>query len=120
MHEMSLVTSLHETLENAARTQPFLRVKTLFLSIGQLSCIDKDTLLWCINSTAPGTLLDGANIVTSEEEALAYCDHCQQRYIPDNLITPCPHCGQQQQRILQGRDLRISAIDVIPISESER
>lgn len=116
MHEMSLVASLHDIVDNAAREAPFLRVQRLFITLGQLSCVDADTLRWCIASTAEGTLLAGADIVFETEPASARCTHCQHTYEPDTLFTPCPRCGQNAQELLSGRDMRVSALDVVPLA----
>lgn len=116
MHEMSLVASLQDIVTNAAHRSPFLRVERLYLVIGNLSCVDAETLRWCIRSSAEGTLLEGADIVVEHEQALAHCQQCHLDYVPDTLITPCPQCGQPAQSIDGGRDMRIRAIDVVPLS----
>lgn len=112
MHEMSLVAALHDIVDNAAAQSSFDHVRRLHLSIGQLSCVDPDTLHWCIASTAPGTRLEHAEILISIEPALARCQHCQNDYEPETLMSPCPHCGRNAQTILSGRDMRITALDV--------
>lgn len=115
MHEMSLVASLHEIIDHTANETPFTRVQRIFITLGSLSCVDTETLRWCITTTAAGTRLEGADIIIEQEPAIAECTHCQSHYEPDTLTTPCPHCGHQAQRLLCGRDMRISALDVVPL-----
>jgi hydrogenase nickel incorporation protein HypA/HybF len=115
MHEMSLIGSLHDIVNDAATRSAFTRVRQLHLSLGRLSCVDPETLRWCIATTSAGTCLEHAEIIITIEAALAHCEHCKQDYEPDTLITPCPHCGHNAQKILRGRDMRITALDVEPI-----
>lgn len=112
MHEMSLVSSLHEIVNGAMDLQGDSRVRCVYLKIGQLSCVDPDTLRWCISSTAEGTRLEHADIVIDIEPGLAHCERCDKDYEPETLMSPCPHCGTNAQTILSGRDMRVSAIDI--------
>lgn len=112
MHEMSLVAALHDIVNGAASQSSFGQVRRLHLSIGQLSCVDPETLRWCIASTAHGTRLENAEILITVEPALARCQHCQSEYEPETLMSPCPHCGKNAQTLLSGRDMRVTALDV--------
>lgn len=44
MHELSLVESVAELIEDTARGENFMRVKTVFMEIGRLSCLAPDAL----------------------------------------------------------------------------
>lgn len=112
MHEMSLVSALHDIVNEAADQSPFDNVRRLYLSVGQLSCVDPETLRWCIASSAQGTRLEQAEIFITIEPALARCQHCHNDYEPETLMSPCPHCGKNAQTLLSGRDMRVTAIDV--------
>lgn len=117
MHEMSLVASLHDIIENAHNESPFERVQKVFITLGTLSCVDAETLRWCIGSTASGTRIENAEIVISHEPAVAECTQCQCHYEPDSLMSPCPQCGAQAQRLVSGRDMRVTALDVVPLQD---
>lgn len=117
MHEMSLVASLHDIIETAYNESPFAHVQRVLITLGTLSCVDAETLRWCISSTAPGTRLENAEIMISHESAVAECTQCHCHYEPDSLMSPCPQCGAQAQRLLSGRDMRVTALDVGPLQD---
>ena len=56
MHEMSLAESVRQIIEDAARKQGFTRVKTVWLEIGQLACVEKESLRFCFDAVTHGSI----------------------------------------------------------------
>ncbi|MDP2808991.1 MAG: hydrogenase maturation nickel metallochaperone HypA [Rhodocyclaceae bacterium] len=66
MHEISLAEEIVQTIEEAARREGFGRVRTVFLEIGRLSCVEPDALAFCFESVALGSVAEGARLEIAE------------------------------------------------------
>jgi hydrogenase nickel incorporation protein HypA/HybF len=63
MHEIGLAGAILDIVERAARTDPFRCVRRLRLSVPARAAVEPDALDFALRAIAPGTLLEGAEIV---------------------------------------------------------
>jgi hydrogenase nickel incorporation protein HypA/HybF len=113
MHELSIVDALIEQVgREVHRSGQSGKVRGIELSIGRLSGVNCDSVRFAFELLAPGTLVEGADIVINEVKAACSCQTCNARVEIDDLVFKCPNCASDAITIEGGRDLMLQSIDV--------
>lgn len=112
MHEMSLAEGVLQLIEEAAVTQGFRRVKTVWLEIGQLASVEIDAMRFCFDAVAAGSILEEAELVIIEVPGEGWCPVCTQTVPVTDLLDCCPRCGGQGVRATGGMEMRVKELEV--------
>ncbi len=112
MHELSLAAEVLRIVEDAARADPFRRVRTLRLSVPALAGVEVDALRLALESVAPRTLLDGARLVVDEPPGVARCPDCGREVEIAARGVECPCCGAMRLEITGGTEMRVVDLEV--------
>lgn len=107
MHEASLAGGVLQLVEDAARREGFLRLVSLRLEAGELAGVDVRALRFALDSLAPGTLLQGAQIDIEAPPGQAWCLACGQTVPIAQRGDACPLCGSYQLQPTGGQELRV-------------
>lgn len=107
MHEISLAGSILGMVEASARREGFRRVGTLRVEVGRLSGVEPQALHFALESLAPGTCLQGAEVVIDEPEGRAWCAACNGDVPMQQRGEACPHCGGYGLVPTGGTELRV-------------
>ena len=113
MHEMSLAESALQIIVGAGREQGFTRVKTVWLEIGRLACVEPDAMRFCFESVVAGTLAEGAKLEIIESMGQGICEECHKEVTLDALYEACPHCGGYRVRVTGGDAMRVHELEVV-------
>ncbi|UIF88137.1 hydrogenase maturation nickel metallochaperone HypA [Cupriavidus sp. UYPR2.512] len=112
MHEASLAGGVLQLVEDTATREGFKRLLALRLEAGQLSGVDVRALRFALESLAPSTLLDGANIEIEEPPGQAWCLGCSRTVTLAQRGDACPACGGFQLQPTGGAELRVLDMQV--------
>lgn len=112
MHEMSLAEGVLQIVEDAAREQGFLRVRTVVLEIGQLSSVEPEAMRFCFDAVACGTLAEGAQLEVVEVPGEGLCFSCGKTVPLAALYDPCPACGGYPVQATGGTGMRVRELEV--------
>ncbi|HRQ04464.1 MAG TPA: hydrogenase maturation nickel metallochaperone HypA [Nitrosomonas halophila] len=114
MHEMSLATEVLAIIEDAARQQSFTRVKTIWLEIGQFSCVEIEALRFCFDSITQHShsLAHGAQLEIIRLPGDGWCHICQNKVSLTTVYDACPRCGSYGIAVTGGDSLRIKELEV--------
>jgi hydrogenase nickel incorporation protein HypA/HybF len=112
MHEMSICMSVVEALKEQAKVHSYTRVKSVLLEIGPLAGVEAESLLFCFDAVAQGTLADGAKLEIVHTPLVAWCMTCAKNVTPEHRFDGCPECGGYQLQITGGNELRIKSMEV--------
>lgn len=112
MHEMSLAEGVLQVIEDAARQQGFARVKTVWLEVGQLACVEPDALSFSFGQVMKGSIADGARLDIVEIKGQGRCGHCGRDVALSALHEPCPECGNYRVEVTDGDQLRVRELEV--------
>jgi hydrogenase nickel incorporation protein HypA/HybF len=118
MHELSLAGSILSLVEQAAAREPFQRVDRLVLDCGALAGVEVAALRFALEAVAPGTLLDGAEIVIDETPGEAVCADCDRQVTIGSRLDPCPACGGATLRPTGGLTLTVRELIVHDTQEA--
>ncbi len=114
MHEFSLVMSLLDLAENAARADGARRITLVHLEIGALAGVVPEALEFAFEGARVGTMAEDARLEVTYLPAIAYCATCQSEFELDNRfgIAVCPVCDAPSADLRQGRELRLTHLEV--------
>ena len=113
MHELSIVEALMgQVEEEVERAGASGRVTRLSLVIGRLSGVNCDSIRFAFELLAPGTVLEGAELVISEPRAECVCEDCGATSQIDRVVARCPTCASHDITIRGGTELILETIDL--------
>lgn len=113
MHEVSLAGGILQVVEQTRARDPFERVTHLRLQAGALAGVEISALRFALESIAPGTLLDGAQIDIDEQPGVAWCMQCCQSVPIFSRLDLCPQCQGAQLQPTGGLDLKVVDMRVV-------
>jgi len=114
MHELSLIQSLMDIIEDYARREGFSRVKTMKLSYGRHSCLDVGALTFAFDIQARGTSAEGARLEFDIRPSLLACATCGKESVCDGpFAAACPCCGSPEVTLTGGmEELKLLELEV--------
>ena len=112
MHEMALAEGVLQLIEDAARRESFVRVKTVWLEIGQLSSVEPEALAFCFDAVTRGTLAEGSRLEFVTTPGSGWCMQCAATVTMDELYAACPQCGGYQLQVSGGTEMRVKELEV--------
>lgn len=112
MHEMSLCQGVLDTLIEVAYQQHFQKVKTLQVTVGKLVAVEKSLFQFSFDILSKGTLAENAELDIVTIDGRGYCSDCQQEVAMDSLYCACPICGNWGLKIVQGKELKVTKLEV--------
>lgn len=113
MHELSIVSSIVESVMESLGTYPGARVVEVRLRVGALAAVVEDSLQFCFGLATEDTPLAGARLVVKTVPIVVHCDACGADGEIESLQSfRCPHCDEPASDVRQGRELEIEAIEI--------
>lgn len=112
MHELSIVMGILKIAENEAKKAGATKVDLIELEIGTLSGIELDALNFAWSRAIQDTVLATAEKKIDLIEAKAQCMECDHIFSLKQVYDPCPNCNNYLKGILQGKELRVKALEV--------
>jgi hydrogenase nickel incorporation protein HypA/HybF len=109
MHELSLTQSVVEAIAERVGDR---KVHCVRLEIGKLSGVVVDSIRFCFDLVAEGTVLAGARLEIDEPPGECRCRGCAHEFTVDDPIVLCPRCGGADVAVRSGRDLLIKSVEV--------
>lgn len=114
MHELSIALSIVDIASDAAAKNGAGKVEALYLKLGRLSGVVKDSLLFCWDIVCSGTPIEGSRLVIEEMPVVIRCQPCAADATLDPSDTlVCPVCLEPASAILSGRELELTALEIV-------
>jgi hydrogenase nickel incorporation protein HypA/HybF len=108
VHELSITQSIVDAV--VARMDG-ARISAVRLEIGRLSGIVPDSVRFCFDIVAGGTILEGASLRIDEPPGRVHCRTCNGDSELEDPFPLCP-CGSADIEMLSGNELRIKSVEV--------
>lgn len=112
MHEMSLAEGVLQLIEDAARREKFVRVKTVWLEIGKLSSVEPEALTFCFDAVTRGSVAEGSRLEFVATPGSGWCMQCAVTVPMHELYDACPHCGSYALQVSGGTEMRVKELEV--------
>ena len=114
MHELGIVFSMIDVLEDAAKENNLDHIEKVTVELGEVSGVVtdffKDAWEW---ASSKNELLKGAELEIVTTEAISVCNDCGKTYRTLDHAKICPHCNSSNTELLRGRELEIASIEVL-------
>jgi hydrogenase nickel incorporation protein HypA/HybF len=121
MHELSLVTSIVESVSETLNAYPGARVLEVRLKVGALAAVVEDALQFCYGLATEGTALEGSRLHVDLLPVVMHCEPCGQDVtLPGVQSFRCPRCGSPCSDLRQGRELEIDSIEIDEKDETDK
>jgi hydrogenase nickel incorporation protein HypA/HybF len=112
MHELSIVASLFEILEEKARENGAKKVILVKLQVGKLAGVVPEFLETAFDAYKEGTLAVEAELKIEEIPLTIKCQKCGTEFASENYVFICPSCQSTELKILAGTELLLEKIEL--------
>jgi hydrogenase nickel incorporation protein HypA/HybF len=113
MHELSLVSSILDIIEDYAAREGFERVKSLRLSCGKVSSVVPQCLQFAFEVQSKDTRAEGATLTLDILPVIIHCLNCGKDFEVDHFEPCCPECGKAEVLLTSGtEELQLLELDV--------
>ncbi len=111
MHETAVAQRMVEVALATAAEHGGGHVVGMRLLLGELTCLDAETLTFAFEIAARGTAARACKLDIERIPTRIRCTECGQERGGD-LLEPCAGCGQPGGDVVAGRELHMLTIDV--------
>ena len=87
-------------------------VDLIELEIGNLAGVEIEALDFAWTEAVKHTILENAKRKIDLIKGKGQCMECEHIFPLDNIYDPCPNCQNYLKGILQGKELRVKALEV--------
>ena len=127
MHELSIAQQLVEQIEDelAVRGVAAPRgdaaagcevIGRVFVRVGALSGVAPEALAAAFPMAAAASWIAGAALVIERCPAVVWCERCDgEQTLPSAGRMRCPDCGALCKRLVSGRELELTSIEVLNV-----
>jgi hydrogenase nickel insertion protein HypA len=105
LHELSLAAEIMDIVRKEVPGGCLLR--RISLTVGGLSCVNPDSLVFCLESLVG----DDVVIEVNRRPAELRCQDCGEEYTATDMYQPCI-CGSLRREVLSGRELTVDEIEL--------
>ncbi|MCX6570389.1 MAG: hydrogenase maturation nickel metallochaperone HypA [Candidatus Aminicenantes bacterium] len=112
MHELSLIASVFDILEEKAREHGVSRVTAVVLHVGRMSGVVPELLESAFDSYKKGTLAEGARLEIVIVPVKLRCPDCGGASVREDTDFSCAACGSRRVEIVEGREIVVEKIEL--------
>jgi hydrogenase nickel incorporation protein HypA/HybF len=122
MHELSIASSIVESVLEFAAKNEIKKVLEVKLLIGELMAVEREQLRFCYIAITRETAMEDSSLEIEQVEATVHCRHCSFRGRPkywedalcfEPIVTlQCPECGKAAEPA-QGKECAIKTIKYV-------
>ncbi len=112
MHELSLAENLLQIIEETATEHQLTKVKTVWLEIGKLACVEQGSLRFYFDVVTQDSIARQAKLEIIEIAGQAVCTQCNHSSLITTYYEACSHCGSYNTlKVTQGREMKIKELE---------
>lgn len=113
MHELSIVCSVLDQLEDLRKQQPEgTKFSKVGLRVGELAGVDVDCLRFGFECSVKDTDWETLGLEIEEVPRRQRCPKCGEEFRAENWATACPKCGEDETVLVAGEELQIAFVEV--------
>ncbi|NIM58203.1 MAG: hydrogenase maturation nickel metallochaperone HypA [Candidatus Aminicenantes bacterium] len=112
MHELSIVASLFEILEEKAKEKKAKKIVSVKLKVGALSGVVPEFLETAFNIYKEDTIAAESKLEIEEVPLKIECQQCGAEMVKDDFVFICAKCDSRKLKTLAGTELLLEKIEV--------
>lgn len=120
MHEMSIATSLLDSVRTEALRFPAKHIAKVGVRIGALAGLDPDALRFCFEVLVKDSELEPLELDIDYRPRRHQCLVCGEPFDAAYEDTACPHCSAIDSTFLSGDELELAYLEVEDASNIEQ
>lgn len=105
MHELSLATEIMRMVSGEIPEN--WELKGLAITVGGLSCVSPDSLVFCLQSLAG----EAVAVELQKTPAVLRCLECSAEFETTDMYQPCG-CGSLKREVISGREITVDSIEM--------
>ena len=112
MHELSIVASLFEIMEEKAQEKGSKAVISVKLQVGKLSGVVTEFLITAFDMYKKDTLAKNATLEIENIPLTIRCNTCGKTMVLDDFVFICLECGSQDLKTVTGTELLLEKMEL--------
>jgi len=112
MHEMGLVQSIIEIVQQEMDRHSVREIKAVHLSIGKMACVVPTQMMSCYNILTEDTKLSGSELSMKMIPVTYRCRVCKDEFLAEGFSFRCPVCAAEDPELISGRELQVDFLEV--------
>lgn len=112
MHELSIVASLFEIMEEKAREKDAKKIISVKLQVGKLAGVVPEFLVTAFDVYKKDTIAREARLEIENVPLTIQCNTCGETMTRDDFVFICVNCGSQDLKTLAGTELILEKMDL--------
>jgi len=112
VHELSLIASVFDVLEEKAREHGASQVTAVRLQVGRMSGVVPELLASAFDIYKKGTLAEGGRLEIVIVPVKLRCPDCGGASVREDTDFSCAICGSRRVEIVEGRDIVVEKIEL--------
>ena len=112
MHELSIALSMVEQVTAELGKHGGGTVEAVYVRIGVLSGVDVEALRFAYEIARQDTELAGSRLEIEVVPLLVECPQCGAKRVTEMDSIQCTSCAGVAQKILEGRELEVRALEI--------
>ena len=112
MHEMSIVQSLIQVINEEMLKHDAKTLRSVRLNVGQMTAVVPEALSFCFEVITAGTELEGTRLIMDVIPLEGFCRECEKKFKIQDYTFVCPSCESTEIKTIAGQDLSIVEMEV--------
>ncbi len=113
MHELAIAQGIIRAVDESIPAARVASIKRIWVTVGELSAVQKECLEFAFEAVTSGTRLEGAGLVLEYVKPLFRCQKCAREFEPsDGFFSPCPGCGGFGVDVVKGNELYVKSVEL--------
>ena len=112
MHELSIVASLFEIMEEKAQENKSKKIISVKLQVGKLSGVVPEFLISAFDMYKKNTIAHDAKLEIETVPLKIQCKTCDKTTIQEDFVFICPHCGSLDLKTITGKELIMEKMEL--------
>ena len=113
MHELGIVFSIMNTLEDVAKENKLQSIRSVTIEVGEVSAVIPEYLTDCWGwARKKKDFVKDCQILVETLPAVTHCGGCGEDYPTVTYGRICPHCGSEKTWLLTGNEINIKEITI--------
>ena len=112
MHELSIASSILETVRAEKERRSGARVLKVGVRVGELAGVDPNALSFCFDSLVDGTDLAPLALEIEPRPRRHRCLRCALTFQVVDYEVSCPVCGVNETQLVSGDELELAYLEV--------
>ena len=113
MHELSIATSILDTVLQEIEAKNLPPVENIVVRIGALSGLLPDALEFSFEAIKQNTPLADTRLDIEKVSVTGKCRDCAADFEVEDFVFACPRCGSGNIEVTHGQELDIAYLDVM-------